>query len=62
MPGVDDMYMPESHRARIYERTAYIPGVTPHRTPCPLHMILYAVAAPFVFGLAGWLYLAYLLR
>jgi hypothetical protein len=39
---------------------AYRPGVP--RPACPLQMILYATFAPFVFGLAGWLYLAYLLR
>jgi hypothetical protein len=40
MPGVDDTYIPWSHRARIYERTAYIPVPTPHRTPCPLRTIV----------------------
>lgn len=52
------------------ERTLQREGVPvpPVRVPayprpaCPLSLILYAVAAPFVFGLAGWLYLAYLLR
>jgi hypothetical protein len=60
MPGVDDTYIPWSHRARIYERTAYIPVPTPHRTPCPLRTILLANGALFAFGILGWL--AYLLR